>query len=637
MFKNQSLSIKRLFLLLAIAGTLLAVLLLAAIWKANQAQTELAQVYEQRYHSYLLADQLRQSSDDLTRMARTYVVTGDPEFERQYWEVLAIRNGEHPRPQHYERIYWDFVAAGDQQPRPDGDTIALRELMRRAGFTEDEFAKLAEAQANSDALVDTEMVAMNAMKGRYRDNSGNFAQQGEPDPELARRLMHDKDYHAFKARIMKPVDEFFVLLDARTSQAVAEAQQRSQAAYQQVIALVSLTLLLGTLVLFLLYRWLRGQLGGEPAYVRGIVETIADGDLQAPIKRRARDHDSLLAAMASMRASLAKMLGDIDSHAGQLTDSAERLADTAGIIARSGEMRIGANQSIAAAVEEMSSSVAEITSTMEELSASSTQIADHSQAVVDVASRTLASSRAGTQAMHQLLARMAEIRTDNQKSLDEILALGQRSKEIGKFMDLIDAVADQTKLIAFNAALEASSAGDAGKRFSVVASEIRRLADSVSESTREIEGKMLDIQDTIARLVVTSEKSSTTIAAGLASSESTAAILDELEQAADQTTGAAQKISLSTQQQKTASAQVVQALHEIAEASTHTSSAVTGISEISATLLSMAQTLRALFKRFKFARAEIRSDVLMDTGMDAGMDTGSDTGIDTGGNSGSTT
>lgn len=603
MFKHQTLSIKRLFLLLTASGGLFALLLLAALWQAEQAQTELARVFEKRYQSYLLADQLRQSSDDLTRMARTYVVTGDPEFERQYWQVLAIRNGEYPRPEYYERIYWDFVAAGHKKPRPDGETVALQELMRKAGFTGAEFAKLAEAQANSDALVDTEMVAMNAVKGRFRDQTGEFNRRGEPDLELARDLMHNQDYHDFKARIMGPVDDFFVLLDERTQGEVTQAKERTQAAYGLAIGLVSLTLVLGSVVLFWLYRWLRAQLGGEPAYVRGIVETIADGDLQAPIARAPRDHNSLLAAMDGMRTNLAKMLGEIDDNASRLTDSAERLADTAGIIARSGALREGANQSIAAAVEEMSSSVAEITSTMEELSASSTQIADHSQAVVDVASRTLASSRAGTEAMQQLLARMGEIRADNQKSLDEILALGTRSKEIGKFMELINAVADQTKLIAFNAALEASSAGDAGKRFSVVASEIRRLADSVTESTREIEEKMQDIQDTIARLVVASEKSSSTIAGGLASSESTAAILDELEQAAGQTTSAAQKISLSTQQQKTASVQVVQALHEIAEASSHTSSAVTAISEISAALLSMAQTLRALFQRFKFARA----------------------------------
>ena len=73
-------------------------------------QRELKLTTNLRYHSYLLADELRQSSDDLTRMARTYVITGDPKFERMYWEILAIRNGQAPRPHHYERIYWDLVA-----------------------------------------------------------------------------------------------------------------------------------------------------------------------------------------------------------------------------------------------------------------------------------------------------------------------------------------------------------------------------------------------------------------------------------------------------------------------------------------------------------------------------------------------
>ena len=73
-------------------------------------------------------------------------------------------------------------------------------------------------------------------------------------------------------------------------------------------------------------------------------------------------------------------------------------------------------------------------------------------------------------------------------------------------MEIINTVGDQTKLIAFNAALEASSAGEAGKRFSVVASEIRRLADSVTDSTSEIESKISEIQDSISRLVITSEK-----------------------------------------------------------------------------------------------------------------------------------
>ncbi len=119
---------------------------------------------------------------------------------------------------------------------------------------------------------------------------------------------------------------------------------------------------------------------------------------------------------------------------------------------------------------------------------------------------------------------METIRHDNQHSLKEIVDLGGKSKEISKIMEIIDTVADQTKLIAFNAALEASSAGEAGKRFGVVAAEIRRLADSVTESTGEIAKKVGEIQESIGRLVITSEKGALGIEQGMDDSSRTAAV-----------------------------------------------------------------------------------------------------------------
>ena len=101
-----------------------------------------------RYDSYLLADELRQSSDDLTRLARTYVITGDSRFESFYWETLAIRNGELPTPRHYERIYWDLVLGEPGfQINHDGERVSLRTRMERLGFTSLELVKLEEARA----------------------------------------------------------------------------------------------------------------------------------------------------------------------------------------------------------------------------------------------------------------------------------------------------------------------------------------------------------------------------------------------------------------------------------------------------------------------------------------------------------
>lgn len=180
---RKNLNLKTSFILLLAVTALLSAVMVWALVALAAAERRAADASAMRYNSFLLAQELRQSSDDLTRLARTYVVTGDPKFEQQYNDILAIRNGKKPRPQHYEQIYWDFVAAGDTRPRPDGDTVALTDLMKRAGFTDAEFAKLNEAQNNSNDLVQTEVVAMNAVKGLFDNGSGQFTRQGEPDLE----------------------------------------------------------------------------------------------------------------------------------------------------------------------------------------------------------------------------------------------------------------------------------------------------------------------------------------------------------------------------------------------------------------------------------------------------------------------
>lgn len=295
---------------------------------------------------------------------------------------------------------------------------------------------------------------------------------------------------------------------------------------------------------------------------------------------------------------LQQTVSEILRSSGHLNEAAVRLAETTGLGQTRGD-QLQAGQTMAAAIEQMSSSVAEITSTMEELSASSTQIADHSQSVVDVANLTLDSSRRGADAMQELEQRMTGIHNDYAQSLQDILELGNQSKEISKVMDLINNVADQTKLIAFNAALEASSAGEAGKRFSVVAGEIRRLADSVTESTRSIEERIQAIQSSISRLVLTSEKAVNSVQSGMDVSVATAHELNELVEAATRTSNAAQQISLSTKQQKTASSQVVIALRDIANASSTNAQSVRSISDISEELLAMAQALNTLMQEFR--------------------------------------
>jgi signal transduction histidine kinase/CheY-like chemotaxis protein len=233
--------------IVALLGAILYLLLLEV-----RNQHELAAAEARHYDSYKLADELRQSSDDLTRMARTYVVTGDPIHEEYFRRILAIRNGEAPRPEGYAGIYWDFVTATGEEPSPDGEPVALQELMRRMDFTEEEFSKLRESQTNSDALVALEDRAMAAVKGLYPDEQGRYTVRGEPDMEQARELLHGPAYHRAKAGIMEPIDEFSDMVEARTALHIETLRERSVMIARMALGLVVLavaSLILGLVVL----------------------------------------------------------------------------------------------------------------------------------------------------------------------------------------------------------------------------------------------------------------------------------------------------------------------------------------------------------------------------------------------------
>ncbi len=335
-----------------------------------------------------------------------------------------------------------------------------------------------------------------------------------------------------------------------------------------------------------------------------IVTYFADRYINKPIDKISNgiknfDNDLTKKIVVTTDDEIGELAKWFNGHIDSLHDVVKEVSDAATDI-NSGVSECSAAVDRQAAIStEQSAAVAEITSTMEEFSASSTQIADHANLVVDIASKTWENTKRGAGAVESMLMKMSDITNDSQKSIEEIVELGRKSREITKVMEIINAIADQTKLIAFNAALEASSAGEAGKRFGVVAVEIRRLADSVMESTGEIESKINEIQEAINRLVIASEKGAKGIQEGMEYSNQTAGVLAEIVDDAQATTDAAKQISLSTQQQKTASTQVVTALREIVSGTEQTTGSIDEIGDLCVKLAKLSNQLKELVERFK--------------------------------------
>ncbi len=270
----------------AVFGTLIAILV-ALTWVMSAivaSQREVAATEERRYASSRLADELRQSSSDLTRMARTYVVTGDPIYEQYFRDILAIRNGEMPRPASYGGAYWDLVVDQRERPTPDGPPISLEQLMLDMGFTTAEFGLLKDAQNKSDSLVHLERVAMNAIEGRFDDGTGRFAIQREPDPEMARSIMHGPEYHAAKARIMEPITAFLSMVDERTANELATLRATERRYTWIALTLLGVGLLLVAAIGAFVYARVIGRLERRYETVRQlgryqVLEKIGEGGM----------------------------------------------------------------------------------------------------------------------------------------------------------------------------------------------------------------------------------------------------------------------------------------------------------------------------------------------------------------------
>jgi signal transduction histidine kinase len=314
------------------------------------SQRNLNRSQRTRFESYRLCDELRQSSDNLTRFARAYAATGDPRYEQYYRDLLAIRDGEKRLPEGCRGIDVDFVEA-DSQPPPLGQRKApLKQLMRELGFTSPEFSKLGEAEQAWNALESTDNVAMNVVKGRYDDGSGSFSVQGKSDRELAVRLLNDQSYERQRATVVKPIAELLAMVDLRTTTGLA-AHASNANRYLFAIAGILLTMTVLMLASWVIIqrrvdapiRALDSQTREVAADLDRLKKTIGqatEGRMAEPfvaqarqlhatvpgeIESLARTHDDMIAGLGETGAAVARVTAELAADKVALATANEEL------------------------------------------------------------------------------------------------------------------------------------------------------------------------------------------------------------------------------------------------------------------------------------------------------------------------
>ncbi|HEY0881111.1 MAG TPA: methyl-accepting chemotaxis protein, partial [Archangium sp.] len=256
-----------------------------------------------------------------------------------------------------------------------------------------------------------------------------------------------------------------------------------------------------------------------------------------------------------------------------------------------------ANEVLAASTQHESSSteqaaaIHETTATMEELKHASAQIAENAGAVARVAEETLNSARSGRGAIGEFIEAMQQIRADGIAVSESITKLLRRVERIGTVVEVIDEIADRSDLLALNAALEGSRAGEAGKGFSIVAAEMRRLAENVLDSTKEIKNLITEIREATAAAASAADASRTATEQGERLGSVAASAVEGILAGVQETSDAARVINLATQQQRTATEQVVASMAEIEDVTRQTTQASKQATSAAAELTQLASRL----------------------------------------------
>jgi methyl-accepting chemotaxis protein len=360
----------------------------------------------------------------------------------------------------------------------------------------------------------------------------------------------------------------------------------------QTSFLKSSTLLIATVVVLIslfagygVVKSVQRILGGDAHYANAIAKEIAGGNLVLEVNTYAGDTSSLLYSMMVMRNELRKMVTSIKASAEHVGHAAEQLAKTSTAVANASAQQSEATSATAAAVEEMTVGI-------ESISNSAQSAREFSRDASNL-------SKKGGEVIHGAASEMEKIAGSVESSSAIISSLEQQSQEISKIVSVIKDIADQTNLLALNAAIEAARAGEQGRGFAVVADEVRKLAERTTVSTQQIALTIETIQNGTKSAVESMVDGVRQVRSGTTLTKLAGESILEIQSGAENVVGIVSDISNALKEQSLASSEIARNVESIAQMVEENNSSSEQAAKAAHQLQQLAEELTSSVKAFR--------------------------------------
>ena len=314
---------------------------------------------------------------------------------------------------------------------------------------------------------------------------------------------------------------------------------------------------------------------------------LADGDLTVTAQVSENITGAIADSINYTIASLRDLVSEIIKATKQVTTATEQAQVT--------------SVSLLSAAEQQSSQIVETTDAVNNMTRSILQVSSNASQASEVAQRSIQVATQGSQAVQNTISGMNEIRTQIQETSKRIKRLGESSQEISEIVELISDITEQTNILALNAAIQAASAGEAGRGFTVVAEEVQRLAERSSEATKQISAIVKTIQTDTNSAVVAMEKSTEGVVEGARLSDAAGRALTEIETVSNDLARLIRSISSATVAQTEVAAVVTRNMQEIQNITLQTTDGTKLTAESVGQLNRLAEDLRDSVAGFKLA------------------------------------